>query len=94
MTGQFSITNMTSLVLCNSCRTYSFISTMCVNQLDRTKEVILQIFRISLPFEDELISTHQLRAIPVKTFERERSTNLIILNVYDYNVILRINVSY
>ena len=35
-----------------------------------------------------MISTHWLRAIPVRVYERELYVNLIILDMYDYDVLL------
>ena len=84
---QLSIAKLSSYTLFDSGATHSFISTIHANRLDRVKYVISQTFRTSLPLGDVLISTHWLRAIPVRVAERELYVDLIILDMYDYNVI-------
>ena len=87
MTGQLYVANLSSYILFDSGATYSFVSTIHANRLDRAKDVISQPFRTSLPSGDVLISTHWLRAIPVRVAERELYVDLIILDMYDYDVI-------
>ena len=45
----------------------------------------------SLPSEDVMISTHWLRAIPIRVLERELYVDLIIRDMYDYDIILRMD---
>ncbi|KAL5556781.1 hypothetical protein UlMin_039017 [Ulmus minor] len=88
VTGQLSVANLTLHVLFDSGATHSFISTVHANRIDRVKEVITRTFRMSLPSGDVLVSTHWLRAIPIQMSDRELYVDLIILNMYDYDVIL------
>ena len=88
VTGQLSVANLTLHVLFDSGATHSFISTVHANRIDRVKEVIARTFRTSLPSGDVLVSTHWLRAIPIQMSDRELYVDLIILNMYDYDVIL------
>ncbi|KAL5561449.1 hypothetical protein UlMin_031196 [Ulmus minor] len=86
--GQLSIANMNSHILFDSGAMHSFISTVHASRLDRAKEVISRTFRTSLPSGDVLILTHWLRAIPIRVSERELYVDLIILKMYDYDIIL------
>ncbi|KAL5559637.1 hypothetical protein UlMin_035848 [Ulmus minor] len=88
VTGQLSVSNLTLHVLFDSGATHSFISIVQANRIDRVKEVIARTFRTSLPSGDVLVSTHWLRAIPIQMSDRELYVDLIILNMYDYDVIL------
>ena len=58
VTSQLYVANLSSYILFDSGATYSFVSTIHANRLDRAKDVISQHFRTSLPFGDVLISTH------------------------------------
>ena len=88
VTCQLSVVNLSSYIFFDYSATHSFISTIHANRLDRAKYIILRTFRTSLPFGDVLILTHWLRAIPVRVLERELYMDLIILDMYDYDVIL------
>ena len=88
MTSLLFVTNLNLHVLFDSGATHSFISIVHANRIDRVKEVITRTFRTSLPFGDVLVSTHWLQAIPIQVFDRELYIDLIILNMYDYDVIL------
>ena len=91
VTGQLSVANLILHVLFDSGATHSFISIVHANRIDRVKEVITRTFRTSLPSGDVLVSTHWLRAIPIQVSDRELYMDLIILNMYDYDVILGID---
>ena len=88
VTCQFSIANLTLRVLFDSGVTHSFISTVHASRMNKVTEVITQTFRTSLPSRDVLVLTHWLRAIPILVSNRELYVDLIILNMYDYDVIL------
>ncbi|KAL5583320.1 hypothetical protein UlMin_015762 [Ulmus minor] len=88
VTGQLTVANSNAYILFDSGATHSFISTAHENQLDRAKDEISQAFRTSLPSGDVLVSTHWLRAIPVRVADRELYVDLIILDMYDYDIIL------
>ncbi|KAL5582354.1 hypothetical protein UlMin_014796 [Ulmus minor] len=88
VTCQLSVANLTLRVLFDSGATHSFVSTVHVSQINRMKEVFARTFRTSLPSRDVLVSTQWLRAVPVLVANRELYVDLIILNMYDYDVIL------
>ena len=75
-------------MLFDSGATHSFVSSVCASKMNRVRELITRTFRTSLPLGDVLVSTHWLRAIPVLVSNRELYVDLIILNMYDYYVIL------
>ena len=75
-------------MLFHSGATHSFVSSVCASKMNRVKESIARTFRTSLPLGDILVSTHWLRAIPVLVSNWELYVDLIILNLYDYDVIL------
>ncbi|KAL5539165.1 hypothetical protein UlMin_046037 [Ulmus minor] len=88
VTGQLYVANLTTYALFDSGATHSFISTMHANQLDRRKDIIPQTFRTSLPSGEVLLSVYWLRAVPIILSERELYVDLIVLDMYDYDVIL------
>ncbi|KAL5569904.1 hypothetical protein UlMin_026479 [Ulmus minor] len=88
VTGQLSVANLTLRVLFDSGATHSFVSTVHASQINRMKKVFARTFRSSLPSGDVLVSTQWLRTIPVLVANRELYVDLIILNMYDYDVIL------
>ena len=50
--------------------------------------MISQIFRKVLPFGDVMISSYWLRTIPIVITGRELIVYLVIINMYDYDIIL------
>ncbi|KAL5582106.1 hypothetical protein UlMin_014548 [Ulmus minor] len=51
-------------------------------------DTIPQTFRTSLPSGEVLLSIYWLRAVPIILSERELHVDLIVLDMYDYDVIL------
>ncbi|KAL5561904.1 hypothetical protein UlMin_031651 [Ulmus minor] len=88
VTGQLYVANMTTYALFDSGATHSFISTVHANRLDRRKDTIPQNFRTSLPSGEVLLSVYWLRAVPIILSEKELYVDLIVLDKYDYDVIL------
>ena len=43
---------------------------------------------MTLPSREVAMSTHWLRAVPMRIFDRELYSNLIVLEMYDYDIIL------
>lgn len=70
---------------------HSFVFTVHVSQMNRVKESIARTFRTSLSSGDVLVLTHWLRTVPVIVSDWELYVDLIILNLYDYDVILGID---
>ncbi|KAL5579150.1 hypothetical protein UlMin_011592 [Ulmus minor] len=91
VTGQLPVVNEIARVLFDSGATHSFISAMFVNCLDRQVECIGQAFRTVLPSGDIMLSSYWLRAVPVVISERELCTDLVMLDMTDYDVILGMN---
>ncbi|KAL5579140.1 hypothetical protein UlMin_011582 [Ulmus minor] len=58
---------------------------------DRRKDIIPQTFRTSLPSGEVLLSVYWLRAVPIILSERELYVDLIVLEMYDYDIILGID---
>ena len=88
MIGQLYVANLTLHVLFDSSAMHSFVSNVHASQMNRVKKSIARTFRTSLPFGDVLVSTHWLQVILVLVSDRELYVDLIILNLYDYDVIL------
>ncbi|KAL5577023.1 hypothetical protein UlMin_018722 [Ulmus minor] len=88
VTDQLYVANMTTYALFDSGATHSFISTMHANRLDRRKDTIPQTFRTSLPSGEVLLSVYWLLTVPIILLERELYVDLIVLDMYDYDVIL------
>ena len=88
MTGHLTVANSNAYILFDSGATHSFISTAHANQLERAKDRISQTFRTSLPSGDVLVSTHWLHAVLVRVANKELYVDLIILDMYDYEIIL------
>ena len=91
VTGQLFIANLTLPVSFDSGATHSFVSTICDSKMNRVKESIARTFRMTLPSGDVLVSTHWLQAILMLVSDQELYVDLIILNLYDYDVILGMN---
>ena len=54
-------------------------------------ERIGQAFKTTLPSGDVLLSSHCLSHVPVEIAGRELSADLVVLNLVDYEVILRMD---
>ena len=88
VTGQLTVANNCANVLFDSGATHSFASTIFAENLDRGKDRINQIFRTALPSGDVMISSYWLRAVPIVIAGRELSVDLVILDMFDYDVII------
>ena len=71
--------------------THSFISTMFADCLGRIKDIIRQTFRTFLLFGDVMLSSYWLRVVPVVISKRELSADLVILDMIEYDIMLRID---
>ena len=88
VTCQLPVINKIARVLFDSGDTHSFISAMFVDCLDRQVECIGQAFRTVLPSGDIMLSSYWLRAVPVVISERKLCTDLVMLDMTNYDVIL------
>ncbi|KAL5575060.1 hypothetical protein UlMin_016759 [Ulmus minor] len=89
--GQLPVVNKIDCVLFDSGATHSFISAVFVDYLDRHVECIGQTFKTILPSGEIMLSSYWLRAIPVGISERELCADLLMLDMTDYDVILRMD---
>ncbi|KAL5545301.1 hypothetical protein UlMin_009085 [Ulmus minor] len=88
VTGQLTVANKCAKVLFDSGATHSFASTVFANCVGRGKDKIGQIFRTALPSGDVMLSNYWLRSIPIVIAGRELSVDLVILDMFDYDVIV------
>ena len=91
VTGQLIIAKNCANVLFDSGATHSFASTIFVENLDRGKDRINQIFRTALPSGDVMISSYWLCAVPIVITGRELNVDLVILDMFDYDVIVEMD---
>ncbi|GMN34625.1 hypothetical protein TIFTF001_044926 [Ficus carica] len=52
------------------------------------KDILSQGFTTTLPSGEVMMSTHWLRAVPMRIVDRELYSNLIVLEMFDYDLIL------
>lgn len=71
--------------------TYSIVSSAFAKRLERNQDVLSQGFTTTLSFEEVMMSTHWLRTVLMRIIDRELYSNLIVLKIYDYDLILSIN---
>ncbi|KAL5568094.1 hypothetical protein UlMin_024669 [Ulmus minor] len=88
VTGQLTVANRCANVLFDSGATHSFASTMFASCVNRGKDKINQMFRTILPSGDVMLSNYWLRAVPIVIAGRELSMDLVILDMFDYDVII------
>ena len=91
MTSQLTVTNKCANVLFDSGATHSFASTMFAEYLDRGKDRVSQIFRTTLLSNDIIISSYWLHAVLIVIAGRELSVDLVILDMFDNDMILWID---
>ena len=91
VTGQLLIANTLAYVLIDSRETHSFASCKFDECVSHDCDVLRQGFSTSLPSGEILYSSFWLRAIPMIISGRQLYVDLVILNMHDYNVILRMN---
>ena len=83
--------NTSAYVLFDSGALHSFASHAFVKLLGRKGDRINQNFRTVLPSEEVLISDHWIRHVPIVICGRELFADLIIIDIFDYEVILRMD---
>ena len=88
VTGQLTVANKCAKVLFDSGATHSFASTVFADCVGRGKDKIGQIFRTALPSGDVMLSNYWLRSVPIVIVVRELSVDLVILDMFDYDMIV------
>ena len=88
VTNQILVAQKPSYILFDTGATHSFIYTSFSSTLDRSQDVIGHMFTTSLPSGDIFVSTHWLRAVPVRILDRELFIDMIVLDMKDYDAIL------
>ena len=88
VTGQILIDNQYANVLFDTGATHSFVSSSFVKKLGRSLDVLSEGFTTALPSGEVIVSTHWLRAVSMRIVDRELFSDLIVLEMYDYDLIL------
>ena len=88
VTGQLSVANQDTHVLFDSGATHSFASHTFARKLTQFRDRINQTFKTALPSRQTLLSSYWLRHVPIIIAGRELFVNLVILEMFDYDIIL------
>ncbi|XP_060963693.1 uncharacterized protein LOC133033109 [Cannabis sativa] len=88
VSGQIPMANTTCKVLFDSGATHSFIASTIVNHINAPSELFTVGFGTMLPSGEVVISRNWLRGIPVRIDGRELFVDLIVLDLFDFDVIL------
>ncbi|XP_042467063.1 uncharacterized protein LOC122050201 [Zingiber officinale] len=88
VTAEIIVFNQYATVLFDTGATHSFISTPFTEKIDMSPQTLDGKFLTTLPSGYVMPSTHILRAAPVRIADRELYCNLIVLDMWDYDIIL------
>ncbi|XP_060972370.1 uncharacterized protein LOC115717660 [Cannabis sativa] len=88
VSGQIPMANTTCKVLFESGATHSFFASTFVNHINAPSELFPVGFWTMLPSGEVVISRNWLRGIPVTIDGRELFIDLIVLDLFDFDVIL------
>ena len=88
VTGQLPFAQQDAYVLIDSGATHSFTSPKFAKKLGRGSDRIGRTFRTALPSGEILLSDYWIRHVPIIICGREMYVNLIVIDLYDYDVIL------
>ncbi|KAL5540549.1 hypothetical protein UlMin_043252 [Ulmus minor] len=88
VTGQLSVAKMSAYVLFDFGATYSFISNSFADQLNWVRDRMNQSFHVALPSGEVLLSNYWARHVPIVFSGRELHADLVLIKMYDYDVIL------
>ncbi|KAL5554266.1 hypothetical protein UlMin_041667 [Ulmus minor] len=88
VTGQLFVAKMSAYVLFDSGATHSFISNSFADRLNWVRDRMNQSFHIALPSGEVLLSNYWVRHVPIVFSGRELHADLVLIKMYDYDVIL------
>ncbi|KAL5549569.1 hypothetical protein UlMin_004800 [Ulmus minor] len=88
VTGQLSVAKMIAYVLFDSGATHSFISNSFADRLNWVRDRMNQSFHVALPSGEVLLSNYWVRHVPIVFSGRELHADLVLIKMYDYDVIL------
>ncbi|KAL5563785.1 hypothetical protein UlMin_033532 [Ulmus minor] len=88
VTGQLSVAKMSAYVLFDSGATHSFISNSFADRLNWVRDRMNQSFHVALPSGEVLLSNYWVRHVPIVFSGRELHADLVLIKMYDYDVIL------
>lgn len=88
VTGQLTIAQHLVYALFDSGASHSFASYGFAEKLNYAMNRIGQTFRTTLPSGEILLSEFRLEHVPIVIANRELYTNLVVLKIIDYDVIL------
>ncbi|XP_062113049.1 uncharacterized protein LOC133824194 [Humulus lupulus] len=88
VTGQIPMANITCKVLFDYGASHSFISSRTVNVVNAPSEIFNVGFVTMLPSGEIVISKNWVKAVPLWIGGRELYVDLILLDLYDFDVIL------
>ncbi|KAM6556128.1 hypothetical protein CsatB_003147 [Cannabis sativa] len=88
VSGQILMANTTCKVLFDSGATHSFIASTIVNHINAPSELFTVGFGTMLPSGEVVISRSWLKGVPVRIDGRELFVDLIVLDLFDFDVIL------
>ncbi|KAL5565257.1 hypothetical protein UlMin_028421 [Ulmus minor] len=88
VTGQLSVAKISAYVLFDSGATHSFISNSFADRLNWVRDRMNQSFHVTLPSGEVLLSNYWVRHVPIVFSGRELHADLVLIKMYDYDVIL------
>ena len=89
--GQLPVTNLSLFTLIDSGATHSFIASKIADKLECKKECLAYPFITVTPTGDVYKSHKWFKDVPVKIGNRKLFTNLVVIEMDDYNIILEMD---
>ena len=86
--GQLSVSNLPLYALIDSRATHSFIASRLCDKLEGNRQIFNTLFITTTPAGDMYQSTTWYKDVPIKDQDYAMHTDLIVINMIDYDVIL------